>query len=110
MNLSFASLLIQIQTSYPYSKVGHDAACQCDVACQLFTDVDRILDAHQRPSVVTDVGVGVRHVKGRGLRPATWMTAVWKDRETDCGSTVKYCSTVWTECTLAPVYDKILYL
>ena len=66
MNLSFASLLIQIQTSYPYSKEGHDVACLCDVACQLFTDVDRILDEHQRPSVVTDVGVGVSHVKGPG--------------------------------------------
>ena len=68
--------------------MGHDAACLCDVARLLFTDVDRILDEHQRPSVVTDVGVGVRHVKGPGLRPATWMTAVWEDRETDCGSTV----------------------
>ena len=26
-NLYFASLLIQIQSTYPYSDVGHDVAC-----------------------------------------------------------------------------------
>ena len=50
MNLSFASLLIQIP-SYPYSDVGHDVSClQRRGMSVIDADVDRIFVVNRRPS------------------------------------------------------------